>query len=230
MTDRRSLCPSVAEGRAHNGSSAVEVAEGFQGFGGSLKKDRAGFIILFVGEIVGVRCAFRTAEIANQDRPGIVPLVGAVHRCHGEHVLDPVFEFFAAASSAVDMVERYRARMDLIFNLHGGVSPGEKHQHPGEYGEQGDQHHDSQQTHQCAPYEPLPNKAHTHSQCKQHAADCAHHQTFFGEAELACTDDFIKIKHGKDFEKFVKEIPDDGRILYTYDNGTVTYIYEFTEL
>ena len=61
-------------------------------------------------------------------------------------------------------------------------------------------------------------------------AGAAHPQTFFEEAELASTDDFVRVKHGKDFEKFVKEILEDGRIVYTYDNGTVTYIYEFTEL
>ena len=61
-------------------------------------------------------------------------------------------------------------------------------------------------------------------------AGAAHPQTFFEEAELACTDDFVRTKHGRDFEKFIKEIQDDGRIIYTYDNGTVTYIYEFTEL
>lgn len=58
----------------------------------------------------------------------------------------------------------------------------------------------------------------------------AHPQTFFEEAELENTDTFVRTKHGKDFEKFVKEILDDGRILYTFDNGTVTYKYEFTEL
>lgn len=61
-------------------------------------------------------------------------------------------------------------------------------------------------------------------------AGAAHPQTFFEEAELASTDDFVRTKHGKDFDKFVKEILDDGRTVYTYDNGTVTYIYEFTEL
>ena len=58
----------------------------------------------------------------------------------------------------------------------------------------------------------------------------AHPKTFFEEAELENTDTFVRTKHGKDFEKFVKEILDDGRILYTFDNGTVTYKYEFTEL
>ena len=61
-------------------------------------------------------------------------------------------------------------------------------------------------------------------------AGAAHPQTFFEEAELANTDDFVRMKHGADFAKFVKEVLEDGRILYTYDNGTVCYIYEFTEL
>lgn len=61
-------------------------------------------------------------------------------------------------------------------------------------------------------------------------AGAAHPQTFFEEAALDSIDDFVRAKHGKDFEKFVKDTLDDGRIVYTYDNGTVTYIYEFTEL
>lgn len=61
-------------------------------------------------------------------------------------------------------------------------------------------------------------------------AGAAHPQTFFEEAELASTDDFVRTKHGKDFEKFQKEILPNGQIVYTYNNGTVTYIYEFTEL
>lgn len=61
-------------------------------------------------------------------------------------------------------------------------------------------------------------------------AGAAHPQTFFEEAELANTDDFVRTKHGRDFDKFVKEIKDNGQIVYTFDNGTVTYIYEFTEM
>ena len=61
-------------------------------------------------------------------------------------------------------------------------------------------------------------------------AGAAHPQTFFEEAELACTDDFVRTKHGKDFDKFRKEVLPSGQTVYTYDNGTVTYIYEFTEL
>ena len=55
-------------------------------------------------------------------------------------------------------------------------------------------------------------------------------QTFFEEAELNNTDDFVRMKHSKDFNQFKKEVLSDGRILYTYDNGSVTYSYEFTEL
>ena len=63
--------------------------------------------------------------------------------------------------------------------------------------------------------------------------DCtgeAHPQTFFEEAELANTDDFVRAKHGRDFDRFTKEVLPNGQILYTYDNGTVRYTYEFTEL
>lgn len=55
-------------------------------------------------------------------------------------------------------------------------------------------------------------------------------QTFFEEAELNNPDDFVRMKHSRDYEKFKKEILTDGRIMYTYDNGSVSYSYEFTEL
>ena len=61
-------------------------------------------------------------------------------------------------------------------------------------------------------------------------AGAAHPQTFFEEAELSDTDAFVRAKHGRDFAKFQKEVLPTGQIVYTYDNGTVTYIYEFTEL
>ena len=61
-------------------------------------------------------------------------------------------------------------------------------------------------------------------------AGAARPQTYFEEAELDNTDDYVRTKHSKDFDKFVKQTLEDGRILYTYDNGTVTYIYEFTLL
>ena len=55
-------------------------------------------------------------------------------------------------------------------------------------------------------------------------------ETFFEEAELESTDEFVRMKHSKDFDNFKKEILSDGRILYTYDNGSVMYSYEFTEI
>lgn len=55
-------------------------------------------------------------------------------------------------------------------------------------------------------------------------------QTFFEEAELDSTDDFVRMKHGKDFDKFTKETLPDGRILYQFDKGSVMYSYEFTEV
>lgn len=61
-------------------------------------------------------------------------------------------------------------------------------------------------------------------------AGAARPQTFFEEAELENTDDYVRMKHSRDYHKFVKEIRANRQIVYTYDNGTVTYIYEFTEL
>lgn len=55
-------------------------------------------------------------------------------------------------------------------------------------------------------------------------------QTFFEEAELADPADYVHQKHSRDFDKFQKTIQPDGRILYTYDNGSVMYSYEFTPL
>jgi hypothetical protein len=61
-------------------------------------------------------------------------------------------------------------------------------------------------------------------------AGAAHPQTFFEDAELYDPGDFIRAKHGKDFDKFVGEVLPNGQIVFTYDNGTVSYIYEFTEI
>ena len=55
-------------------------------------------------------------------------------------------------------------------------------------------------------------------------------QTFFEEAELDSTDGYVRMKHSREYDKFTKEVLADGRIIYKYDNGSVTYIYEFTEL
>ena len=55
-------------------------------------------------------------------------------------------------------------------------------------------------------------------------------QTFFEEAELADPADYVRQKHSRDFDRFQKTTQPDGRILYTYDNGSVMYSYEFTPL
>ena len=55
-------------------------------------------------------------------------------------------------------------------------------------------------------------------------------QTFFEEAELADPGDYVRQKHSRDFDKFQKTVQPDGRTLYTYDNGSVMYSYEFTPL
>ena len=60
-------------------------------------------------------------------------------------------------------------------------------------------------------------------------AGAAMPQTSFDEAELESTDDYVRMKHGKDFDKFTKEIRPDGKIVYTYTCG-VSYSYEFTGL
>ena len=54
-------------------------------------------------------------------------------------------------------------------------------------------------------------------------------ETYFEEKELNNTDDYIRMKHSRDFDLFTKEILPNGQIVYKYDNGSVSYIYEFTE-
>jgi len=55
-------------------------------------------------------------------------------------------------------------------------------------------------------------------------------QTFFEEAELETTDEYVRMKHSRDFSKFSKEVLPNGQIVYKYDNGSVVYSYEFTEM
>ena len=40
----------------------------------------------------------------------------------------------------------------------------------------------------------------------------------------------MQAKHGKDFPLFGKEVRSNGQEVYTFTNGAVTYIYEFTRL
>ena len=61
-------------------------------------------------------------------------------------------------------------------------------------------------------------------------AGSAHPMTQFEEAELESPESYIRAKYGKDFDRFVKDARSDGQTIFTFDNGTVTYIYEFSEL
>ena len=55
-------------------------------------------------------------------------------------------------------------------------------------------------------------------------------ETYFDEIELGDTDSFVRMKHGHDFDKFTKEIVSPTQILYNYNNGSIAYRYEFTEI
>ena len=57
----------------------------------------------------------------------------------------------------------------------------------------------------------------------------AHPQITFDEAELNDPADYVRAKHGKEFEKFTREDLPGGNVLYSHV-GTVCYFYEFTEL
>ena len=54
--------------------------------------------------------------------------------------------------------------------------------------------------------------------------------TSFEEVEIPDPESYLRSKHSKEFSAFVKEMQPDGRIVYTFDNGAVRYIYEFNEL
>ena len=61
-------------------------------------------------------------------------------------------------------------------------------------------------------------------------AGAAYPVTSFEEAQAASPEAYLRAKHGKDFSMFTKEVLPSGQELFTFDNGTVTYLYEFTEL
>jgi hypothetical protein len=60
-------------------------------------------------------------------------------------------------------------------------------------------------------------------------AGTAHPIRTFEEAELTDPESYIRSKHAADFNRFVKEVRDNGQIIFTFSD-TVTYIYEFTEI
>ena len=61
-------------------------------------------------------------------------------------------------------------------------------------------------------------------------AGAAWPQTTFTEAVLDTPESYLREKHGREFARFQKELFPDRRAVYTFGNGAVTYIYEFTPL
>ena len=57
----------------------------------------------------------------------------------------------------------------------------------------------------------------------------AYPQISFEEAELNDPADYVRAKHGKEFDKFTREDLPDGKVLFSYV-GTVCFFYEFNEL
>ena len=54
-------------------------------------------------------------------------------------------------------------------------------------------------------------------------------QRFFEEAELEDTDIYVKAKHGRDWDQFIKTVLPSGEIEYKLDNGSIQYRYVFTK-
>ena len=50
------------------------------------------------------------------------------------------------------------------------------------------------------------------------------------EVVISSPEDYLRSKHTKDHQHFVKEIRNKNQTVYTFSNGAVTYIYEFNEL
>ena len=57
-------------------------------------------------------------------------------------------------------------------------------------------------------------------------AGAAYPQISFEEAELASPADYIREKHGKNFDKFESEILSSEKTIWKFDNGCVSYTYE----
>ena len=53
--------------------------------------------------------------------------------------------------------------------------------------------------------------------------------TSFEEVEAISPADYIRAKH-KEFDQFVSEQPEPGKEIWKFDNGCISYTYEFNEL
>lgn len=61
-------------------------------------------------------------------------------------------------------------------------------------------------------------------------AGAAYPQISFEEVEVNSPAEYIRSKHGKDFTKFLSETTESGKEIWKFDNGSVSYTYEFNEL
>lgn len=60
-------------------------------------------------------------------------------------------------------------------------------------------------------------------------AGAAYPQTSFEEVAINSPEDYLREKHGRDFDQFKKEVRPNGQVVFTYEN-VLTFIYEFNEL
>lgn len=60
------------------------------------------------------------------------------------------------------------------------------------------------------------------------AGNC-HPDTTIEEIEVNDPDDYVREKHGADFEKMQKEVLESGEIQYTLSGEAMVYRYTFTE-
>ena len=61
-------------------------------------------------------------------------------------------------------------------------------------------------------------------------AGAAYPLTSFEEVQAESPEHYLRGKHPKEYDRFVKEELDADRLRYTFSNGAVTYIYEFTQI
>ena len=50
------------------------------------------------------------------------------------------------------------------------------------------------------------------------------------EVQIHSPEEYLRSKHTKDYDQFIKEVGADSQPVYRFSNGAVTYIYEFNEL
>ncbi len=61
-------------------------------------------------------------------------------------------------------------------------------------------------------------------------AGAAYPQISFDEAQLLSPEEYLREKHGKDFEKFEIKLCEPGKSVWKFDNGCISYTYEFNEV